>query len=53
MNGKLLATLFNGMAEKGRIERINWNADKLPAGIYVSRLQTATGSIQRKIVLNR
>ena len=53
MNGKLVTTLFTGMAEKGIIERINWNADKLPAGIYVSRLQTATGSIQRKIVLSR
>jgi len=53
MIGKLVATLFNGIAEKGMIERINWNADKLPAGIYVSRLQIASGSIQRKIVLSR
>jgi D-alanyl-D-alanine carboxypeptidase len=53
MNGKMVATLFNGMAEKGMVKRINWNADKLPDGIYISRLQTATGSIQRKIVLSR
>jgi CubicO group peptidase (beta-lactamase class C family) len=53
MNGKLVTTLFNGMAEKGMVERINWNADKLPDGIYISRLQTVSGSIQRKIVLNR
>ncbi len=53
MNGKLVATLFSGMAEKGMIKKINWNAGKLPAGIYISRLQTASGSIQRKIILNR
>jgi hypothetical protein len=52
MNGKLVSTLFNGMAEKGMTEKVDWNADKLPAGIYVSRLQTASENIQKKIVLN-
>jgi D-alanyl-D-alanine carboxypeptidase len=52
INGKLVTILFNKIAEKGMLEKVDWNAIKLPAGIYVSRLQTVSGSIQRKIVLN-
>jgi D-alanyl-D-alanine carboxypeptidase len=52
INGKLVANLFNGRVEKGITEKIEWNTGKLPAGIYVSRLQTPSGIIQEKIILN-
>jgi hypothetical protein len=47
-----VANLFNGRVEKGITEKIEWNTGKLPAGVYVSRLQTPSGIIQRKIILN-
>jgi D-alanyl-D-alanine carboxypeptidase len=51
LNGKLVANLFNGRVEKGITEKIDWNTGKLSAGMYVSRLQTPSGIIQRKIIL--
>ncbi len=50
MNGKLVATVFNGHVKKGIPQRIFFNAGKLPAGIYLSRLQTSSGSWEQKLI---
>lgn len=51
--GKLVSTLFSGVVEKGTFKQVNVESMKLAAGIYISRLQTATGVSERKIMLNR
>ncbi len=53
MNGKLVSTLFNGVAGKSVIQQVNWEVGNLPAGIYISRLQTANGVSEQKLVLRR
>lgn len=53
MNGKLITTLFNGVIEKSVLHQAKINAGNLPAGIYVCRLQTASGISQQKLVLQR
>jgi D-alanyl-D-alanine carboxypeptidase len=50
MNGKMVATVFNGYVQKGIHQQINFNASKLPAGIYISRLQTLSGISEQKVV---
>ena len=50
LNGKLVANVFNGIAEKGIIQKVNFDGGNLPAGIYISRLQTTSGLIEQKIV---
>jgi D-alanyl-D-alanine carboxypeptidase len=51
--GKLVSTLFNGVAEKGIVNQVSVERINMPAGIYIGRLQTATGLIERKVVLSR
>jgi len=53
LSGRLVADIFNGTGEKGITKHVIFNAGKLAAGIYISRLQTAGQTIERKIVLNR
>ena len=53
VNGKLVADLFNGAAEKSTLQQVNMEAGNLPSGIYICRLQTATGIIEQKLVLRR
>src|SRR6266542_5584420 len=43
INGKLVSTVFNGVAGKGVIQQVNLEAGNLPAGVYISRLQTVNG----------
>ena len=50
MNGKLVATVFNGNLQKGISQRIFFNTSKLPAGIYLSRLQNSAGIWDQKLV---
>jgi hypothetical protein len=50
MNGNMVATVFNGYVGKGITQQINFNGSKLPAGIYISRLQTALGMSEQRVV---
>ena len=50
MNGKMVATVFNGFVQSGIVQNTNFNGSKLPAGIYISRLQTASGTSEQRIV---
>lgn len=50
MNGKIVATVFNGYVLKGSMQRITFNTSKLPAGIYLSKLQTSSGSWEQKLI---
>lgn len=53
MNGKLVATIFNGVIQKGMMQKVNFDGGKLPAGIYIGRLQTASGTTEQRIVRSR
>ncbi|MFI5131179.1 MAG: serine hydrolase [Chitinophagales bacterium] len=53
INGKLIATVYNGFAEKGILQKVDFTTAKLPAGIYFSRLQTPDGVFQQKLTLVR
>ncbi|MEO6135369.1 MAG: serine hydrolase [Ginsengibacter sp.] len=50
MNGKVAATLFSGYAKKGVQQSIHFDGSKLRPGIYVLRLQTASGVSEQKVV---
>ncbi len=50
MNGKLLATVFNGFVQKGILQKVEFNGSNLPAGMYLSRLQTSTGITELKLL---
>ena len=50
MNGRLMATVFSGYVEKGISKQVNFNGSKLPAGIYISRLQTVSGISQQRVI---
>ncbi|MEP7107494.1 MAG: serine hydrolase [Ferruginibacter sp.] len=50
MSGKLLTTIFNGYVQQGIFQRVNFDGSKLPAGNYISRLQTASGFTAQKLV---
>jgi CubicO group peptidase (beta-lactamase class C family) len=53
MNGKLAATVFNKYIEKGRLQTVNFDGSKLSAGMYISRLQTASGFTEQKLIRSR
>jgi D-alanyl-D-alanine carboxypeptidase len=50
LNGKMVATIFNGYVQKGILQQTNFNGSKLPAGTYISWLQTSSGSWEQKLV---
>ncbi len=50
MNGNMVATVYSGYVQKGILQQINFNGSKLPAGIYISRLQTTSGTFEQKII---
>ena len=50
MHGNIVATIFNGYLQKGFSQRITFNSSKLPAGTYISRLQTFSGSSEQKLI---
>lgn len=53
ITGKLVANIFNGMAEKGIQQKIEFETGNLSAGVYVGYLKTADGTSQQKIILAR
>ncbi|MEP6949398.1 MAG: serine hydrolase, partial [Ginsengibacter sp.] len=50
MNGKFVATIFNGFIQKGALQNVNFDGRKFPAGIYICRLQTASGFSEQKLI---
>lgn len=50
MNGRLIATIFSGAVQKGSLQKLNFDGSKLPAGIYLGRLQTAAGVSEQKLI---
>ena len=53
LNGRLLTTLYKGVATKGTSQQVELKAGTLAAGIYIVQLQTAAGTSQQKIVLRK
>jgi len=53
IQGKLLKIIYEGILEKGIVQKAEMETEKLPAGIYVTRLQTQNGVSEKKIVIKR
>ncbi len=53
LNGKLLATVFDGFVQKGIEQKVTYHGSKLPAGLYLSRLQTPSGTIENRLIRTR
>lgn len=53
LNGKLVANLFNRQVEKTVLNQVIFDAGRLPLGVYISRLQTVSGTTEQKIVKTR
>ncbi len=53
LNGRLITTLYTGVAQKGTVQQVILRAGTLPPGIYITRLQTTAGVNQQKLILRR
>lgn len=49
--GQEVAVLFDGIAEAGKLYQRTFDASALPTGLYFSRLESADGSLMRKMML--
>jgi hypothetical protein len=49
--GQEVAVLFDGFAEAGKLYQRTFDASALPTGLYFSRLESADGSLMRKMML--
>jgi hypothetical protein len=53
LNGKLIQSLYNGYVQKGMFQQVKIQAEGMVNGMYICRLQTPAGVLQRKLILNR
>jgi hypothetical protein len=53
ITGRLIATLYNKISDKGVPQRIQWNGEKIAMGTYILCLQTPTGIERQKIVVGK
>ena len=53
MQGKLIKNIYEGILEKGLVQKIDLETGKFPPGIYITRLQTSAGISEKKIVIKR
>ncbi len=53
VSGRLVARLYNGNLEKGTVKQVQFDTGKLPSGIYLGRVQTATRVSQQKLVIEK
>jgi D-alanyl-D-alanine carboxypeptidase len=51
VGGKLVSNVFNRQLEKGVQQKIQIGTTGLPSGVYIVRLQTASGIAQEKLVV--
>ncbi|HDR06219.1 MAG TPA: T9SS type A sorting domain-containing protein [Candidatus Coatesbacteria bacterium] len=52
LSGRRVATLVDGEQAAGRHEA-SWNCADTPSGVYLYRLETAAGSLTRRLVVSR
>ena len=52
MFGKEIQVLFNGVSEQGR-HYVEWNAEKVPAGVYMLTITAGTKTLQHKLMITR
>lgn len=50
MNAKMLAIIFNGVMQKESLHTVNFDGSKLPAGMYMIRLQNTSGTSEKKLI---
>ena len=49
--GEEVAELFNGTAEAGRVYSLNFDASKIPSGIYLYKLNSGKNVAVKKMIL--
>ncbi len=49
--GQQVATLFDGIAESGKLYTVSFNGSRLPSGVYFYRLQSGGTSAVRRLLL--
>jgi hypothetical protein len=52
-NGRLLSTIFTGLAGEGRSQQVDFKAGTLPSGTYIVRLQGQDEVRRQKLVITR
>ena len=50
-DGKLVKTLYDGFDENNSQRRLEMEAGTIPAGVYLCRVRTADGIVQKKVVI--
>ena len=53
MQGKLIKNIYEGILEKEMLQKAEIETGKFPPGIYVTRLESADGVSEKKIVIKR
>ena len=51
LNGKQVATVFDGQAEKGQVYNVELNASKMASGVYILRLTTDSGVVSHERIV--
>ncbi|MFH0992386.1 MAG: T9SS type A sorting domain-containing protein [bacterium] len=49
--GRKVSTLFNNIADAGRLQIVQFNASHLPSGLYIVRLVSGGESVQKKVLV--
>lgn len=53
LQGRLLQPLYSGNLQKGMYKQVKISAEGLVQGMYICRLQTTGGIVQRKLIIHR
>jgi len=53
MQGKLVKTIYEGLIEKERLKKLEMKTEMLQAGVYITRLQTAEGVSEKKLIITK
>ncbi|HEY0731235.1 MAG TPA: T9SS type A sorting domain-containing protein, partial [Chitinophagaceae bacterium] len=53
LNGRLVSKIYEGYMEKGINRNTNFNTASLSSGVYITRLQTADGVKEQKLIVGK
>lgn len=53
MQGKLIATLYSGVLQKGSYRQVEFYASQLPNGVYLGQLKTGKGIAEIKLIVHK
>lgn len=53
LNGRLVSKIYEGYMETGPARKSNFNTSSLSSGVYITRLQTADGVKEQKLIVGK